>query len=98
MAEVESQSSSGPGDGSQKGVKVWLRNKFGRIVTVVGGCGMVLDLIPPDISPISDYLRNLVGVKVLSVIGALCFLLSFARHQQIANRVNRLEQQKQPPP
>lgn len=71
----------------------WFKDKFGRIITWLGGMSMVFDLIPQDISPVTEYLKDLVGQKVLSVIALACFMISFGRHQQIANRVQKFEQQ-----
>lgn len=71
----------------------WVRNKLGRISTLIGGCSSFLDMIPQDISPVADHIKSLVGAKALAIISVGCFTISFMRHQYAAMQVTKLRQQ-----
>lgn len=77
----------------------WCRNKFGRIVTSVGGISMFTDIWDP--APVKDPLNHLFGDywggKVLAILTFVCIGLSLVRHQQVANRVKKLEQAQAKP-
>jgi hypothetical protein len=62
----------------------WLRAKYGRIVTTAGFLLSGIETF--DITPIRDPLENLIGHVGVSVATIACFVLSFLRHQQVANR------------
>lgn len=68
----------------------WLRAKFGRIVTVVGFFFSGVETF--DISVIKDPLEGLLGHRVVLFLTVACFVLSFVRHQQVANK------HRDPPP
>lgn len=71
----------------------WCRDKYGRLIT---GAGFVLSGLETfDISPIRDPLEGMFGKHGHAVVSFLtvgCFVLSFIRHQQIANRVTKLKE------
>lgn len=66
----------------------WCKNKYGRIVTTLGAFFTSVSLF--DVGPIKQPLADLVGehraTQIVSALALLCIVLSFARHQQIANK------------
>lgn len=66
-------------------VWTWFRNKLGRITT---GAGIILQGIETiDISVIKDPLESFLGHKGVQAIIIGLFVLSFVRHQVVANKV-----------
>jgi hypothetical protein len=61
----------------------WLRNKFGRIVTVAGALLQLSDL---DISPIKPSLESILNHQWVEGIVVALFVVSHARHQWVANQ------------
>lgn len=71
----------------------WCRNKYGRIVTAVGAVFSSIETF--DITAIKDPLEGMFGRWGHQIVMGLTvglFVLSWARHQQIAKRVSALEQ------
>lgn len=66
----------------------WCKNKYGRIVTTIGTfLGMVSAFdIGPVKQPLSDLVGDHMATKIVSGGALLCLVLSFIRHQQVANR------------
>lgn len=62
----------------------WFKDKFGRIMTFLGAAIAGL-----DITPIGDQVKDLIGRHAFSVLCVVFFLISFARHQQVANAVGK---------
>lgn len=62
----------------------WIRNKFGRIMTCIGAAVAGL-----DITPVGDQVKDLIGRHAFSAVCIVLFLVSFARHQQVANAVGK---------
>lgn len=79
---------------------MWLRNKFGRIVTWIGSVSLIFQFIDP--APLREPLKNLLGdaagTKLFGGLALLCLILSFSRHQQVANRVKKIEDPLPSPP
>lgn len=75
-------------------LSTWARDKWGRLVVIIGGAATLFDMIPPDpgqlLGPISGYVQNLVGQTGLSVIALSCYLISYLRHQKAARTVRDL--------
>lgn len=68
----------------------WCRDKYGRLIT---GAGFLLSGIETfDITPIKDPLESIIGHVGVSIATVGCFLLSFMRHQQVAQRVTKLKE------
>src|SRR6185369_1613451 len=71
-----------------KSLWTWFKNKFGRVVTALGGVLMTLDAVSLD--PMRPFLNEYFGEKkatrVVVVTAAFFFLLSYIRHQIVANR------------
>lgn len=75
----------------------WCRNKYGRIVTVAGAVLSSTETF--DITPIKDPLEGMFGTYGHQIVMSLTvglFMLSWARHQQIAKRISSLEAQIPP--
>jgi len=69
---------------------LWCRNKYGRLIT---GAGFLLSGVETfDITPIKDPLESIIGHVGVSVATVGFFLLSYIRHQQVANRVTKLKE------
>lgn len=67
-----------------KSLWLWLRNKFGRIVS---SAGLLLSGVETlDISPIKDPLEGIIGHKGVLWITCGLFALSWARHQYVAGQ------------
>jgi hypothetical protein len=62
---------------------IWLKGKFGRLVTASGGLLALADL---DISPIRDNLESFLSHKVVQGLTAVLFLASFLRHHWVAQQ------------
>lgn len=60
----------------------WIRNKFGRVMTALGGLVTLADL---DISPIRDNLEAFLSHKEVQAVTVALFLASYVRHQLVAN-------------
>lgn len=63
---------------------LWAQAKFGRLVTAIGGSLFLIDGF--DINPIKEPLTGLIGATPVKVLICVCFVLSFIRHQYIANK------------
>lgn len=75
----------------------WCRNKYGRIITVAGALLSSMETF--DITPIKDPLEGMFGRYGHQIVMGLTvglFVLSWARHQQIAKRISQLEAQIPP--
>lgn len=76
----------------------WCRNKYGRIITVTGALLSGTETF--DITPIRDPLEGMFGRWGHQIVMGLTvglFVLSWARHQQTAKRVDALEQPPKAP-
>ena len=62
----------------------WLRDKFGRIVTVVGALLQGIDTL--DITPIKQPIEEIIGHRWLQGIIVGLFVLSYLRHQYVASQ------------
>jgi hypothetical protein len=69
----------------------WMKDKWGRLMTLIGGLSLLLDYIPADVSPVAMYLQTLVGQRWLSIVGLACFAISYMRHQKAAKTVAQLQ-------
>lgn len=67
----------------------WCRNKYGRIVTAIGGFFASVQVLDLGVvkQPIADWVGDHWATKIVSGAALLCFLLSWLRHQQVANKV-----------
>lgn len=74
----------------------WARDKYGRIVTFLGFALSGVETF--DITPIRDPLENIIGHVGVSIATVVCFVLSFIRHQQVAQRVTKLKEAVAPVP
>lgn len=66
----------------------WCKNKYGRIVTMIGallGSVSVFDFAPVK-QPLADLVGDHWATKIVSGGALLCLVLSFIRHQQVANK------------
>ena len=72
----------------------WARNKYGRAITTVGFFLSGIETF--DITPIKDPLESIIGHVGVSIATVACFVLSFLRHQQVANRVTKLREAVSP--
>lgn len=61
----------------------WVRNKFGRLVTAVGGVVALADL---DISPIKDNLESWLTHKEVQAVTVTLFVASYLRHHWVASQ------------
>ena len=66
-----------------KSLTQWLKAKFGRITTALGGLMTLADL---DISPIRDSLETWLSHKEVQAITAVLFVASFMRHHWVAQQ------------
>ena len=70
-------------------------NAWGRVVTVIGTIFASIDVF--DIAPAQQPLADLIGEpQAKKVIGAgalVCLVLSFVRHQLVANKYKALQRQ-----
>lgn len=64
-------------------IKIWIKAKFGRITTALGGLMTLADL---DISPIRDSLESWMSHKWVQALTAILFIVSFLRHHQAAQQ------------
>lgn len=62
----------------------WIRNKFGRIITVLGALLQGVDTF--NITPIKQPIEDLIGHKWLQVLIVGLFVLSYLRHQYVASK------------
>ena len=62
----------------------WIRNKFGRIVTLLGVLLQGVDTF--DITPIKQPIEDLIGHRWLQVLIVGLFVLSYLRHQYVASK------------
>ena len=95
---VEQVQSSGSGSIAVcRKVVDWVRNTWGRIVTVVGAAFASIDVF--DVAPAQQPLADLIGIdKAKKIIGGaalICLVLSFFRHQQVATKYHALQKQLQ---
>lgn len=69
----------------------WCRDKYGRIVTAVGGFLMTANVLDLGIvkQPIADLVGDRWATKIVAGAALLCFVLSWVRHQQVANKVSK---------
>jgi len=74
----------------------WVRNKYGRIITFLGFALSGIETF--DITPIRDPLESIIGHVGVSIATVTCFVLSFLRHQQVAQRVEKLKEAVAPVP
>lgn len=74
----------------------WFRNKYGRIITFLGFALSGIETF--DITPIRDPLESIIGHVGVSIATVACFVLSFIRHQQVAQRVTKLKEAVDPMP
>lgn len=66
-----------------KSIIQWLKAKFGRITTALGGLMTLADL---DISPIRDSLEGWMSHKWVQAVTAGLFIASFLRHHWVAQQ------------
>lgn len=62
---------------------IWVKNKFGRLVTACGGLIALADL---DVSPIKDSLETWLSHKEVQAVTAILFVASFLRHHWVAQQ------------
>jgi hypothetical protein len=67
----------------------WARDKYGRIVTALGFALSGVETF--DLTPIKDPLESIIGHVGVSIATVACFVLSYIRHQQVAQRVTKLK-------
>lgn len=68
----------------------WIKNKFGRLMTGIGSFLMTVQLL--DIGfirqPLTDFVGDQKATRIISGVALVCFILSYIRHQIIANKVS----------
>jgi len=69
----------------------WIKNKAGRITTAVGGflAGVQVFDLSLVKQPLVDFVGDHWATKLVSGAALLCFLLSYWRHQHVANVVGK---------
>lgn len=77
----------------------WVKDKLGRITTIIGGFLMTVDILPidPIKQPLADFIGDVWARRLVSGTALACFLISWLRHQKAARKINCLEQQQKPP-
>lgn len=78
----------------------WTKNKFGRLTTGIGTTLMGLEVF--DANPMKPWLTDLfdekVATRIVAGIAGFFFVLSFVRHQVVANKHPKEQPMPDPQP
>lgn len=71
-----------------RSIWTWIKNKFGRLTTGIGTTLMGLEAF--DANPLKPWLADLfnekIATRIVAGVAAFFFLLSYVRHQLVANK------------